>query len=189
MVASHGPLGLLNRSPNGRANGVCPFLSPSAMSLVRGSAAVYLLPDRSVRPGRSPFLAMISTWAFSSRVHFRKSHAWAGCLDVAEMPATSPPMNVEVFDPSGDMSGVTPHWNFVCLSRSPTIGEPSGSMPTLPASKLAGHVAPSCSLSLLSTSFSSLSCLYKVKIALNDLLLISTFLPPSDRISWPSAQA
>src|SRR5689334_14800041 len=189
MVATHGPLGLLKRSPNGRANGVCPFLSPSAMSLVRGSAAVYLLPLRSVRPGRSPFLAMISTWAFSSSVHLRKSHACAGCLDVAEIPATSPPMNVEVFEPSGDISGVTPHWNLVCLSRSPTIGEPSGSMPTLPASKLAGHVEPSCALSLLSTSFSSLSCLYNVKIALNDLLLMSTFLPLSGSISVPSAHA
>src|SRR3954447_6399593 len=94
MVASHGPFGLLNRSPNGRANGVWPFLRPSAMSLVRGSAAVYLLPDRSVRPGRSPFLAMISTCELSSRVHLRKSHACALCVEVAVMPATSPPMKV-----------------------------------------------------------------------------------------------
>src|ERR1700704_2370913 len=156
MVATHGPLGLLKRSPNGRANGVCPFLSPSAMSLVRGSAAVYLLPDRSVRPGRSPFLAMISTCALSSSVHFRKSQACALCLDEWEMPATSPPMKVDVLLPSGDISAATPHWNFVCLSRSPTIGEPSGSMPTLPASNAAGQVEPSWDLAPLGTNCSSL---------------------------------
>src|SRR6266487_4289033 len=162
MVATQGPFGLLNRSPNGSANGVCPFLSPSAISLVRGSAAVYLLPDRSVRPGRSPFLAMISTWACSSSVHLRKSQAWARCAEVAEMPATSPPMNVEALPPSGDISAVTPHWNLVCLSRSPTMGEPSGSMPTLPARKFAGQVEPSWVLSLEYTRFSSLSCLYSL---------------------------
>jgi len=53
IVATHGPFGLLKMSPNGRANGVCPFTSPSAINLVRGSAAVYLLPARSVRPGCS----------------------------------------------------------------------------------------------------------------------------------------
>ena len=49
--------------------------------LVRGSAAVYLLPARSVRPGRSPFLVMISVCAFSSSVHLRKSHACTGFFE------------------------------------------------------------------------------------------------------------
>src|SRR5919197_656005 len=155
MVATHGPFGLLNRSPNGSANGVWPFFRPSAISLVRGSAPVYLLPDRSVRPGRSPFLAMISTCWLSSSVHLRKSQACALCVDVAEIPATSPPMNVEVFEPSGDISPVTPHSNLVCLSRSPTMGEPSGSIPTLPSRKLFGQVEPSWVLSLECTRFSS----------------------------------
>src|SRR5690242_8037142 len=159
IIASHGPLGLLKMSPNGSANGVTPFLSPSAIVFVRGSLAVYLLPDRSVRPGRSPFLVMISTWAFSSSVHLRKSQACALCLDEREMPATSPPMNVEVFEPSGDMSAVTPQLNFT-FSRSATIGEPSGRMPTFPASKFAGQVLPSWVLSLLATRPSSLSVLY-----------------------------
>src|ERR1051325_4536669 len=130
-MATHGPFGLLNMSRKGGANGVTPFFSPSAIVFVRGSPAVYLFPDRSVRPGRSPFLQMISTWALSSSVHLRKSHACALCLDEREMPATSPPMNVEVAWPSGAISAVTPQLN-LAFSRSATIGEPSGRMPTLP---------------------------------------------------------
>src|SRR5215467_13765400 len=118
MVSTHGPFGLLKRSPNGSAYGVTPFLSPSAMNFVRGSDAVYLLLVRSVRQGRSPFLAMISTCAFSSSVHLRKSHACAWCLEEREMPATSPPTNVEVFEPSGDISDVTPHWKIFCASSA-----------------------------------------------------------------------
>src|SRR5215469_1656248 len=158
MVSTHGPFGLLKRSPNGSANGVTPFLSPSAMNLVRGSEAVYLLPARSVRPGRSPFLAMISTWALSSSVHLRKSQACALCLDDFEIPATSPPTNVDVCAPSGDISEVTPHWKIFCDCRAPTIGEPRASMPTLPLRKLFGQVEPSCVLSLLATRFSWVSC-------------------------------
>src|SRR6185369_17720782 len=43
IVSTHGPFGLLNRSPNGRAYGVTPFFRPSAMNFVRGSEPVYLL--------------------------------------------------------------------------------------------------------------------------------------------------
>src|SRR5215467_10828997 len=144
IVSTHGPFGLLKRSPNGRAYGVTPFFSPSAMNFVRGSDPVYLLLVRSVRHGRSPFLAMISTWAFSSSVHFRKSHAWALWCDDLEMPATSPPTNVEVCAPSGDISEVTPQLKTFCCCRAPTMGEPRASMPTLPERKLFGHVEPSC---------------------------------------------
>src|SRR5690348_16157006 len=143
MVSTHGPFGLLNRSPKGSAYGVTPFFSPSAMNLVRGSDPVYLLLVRSVRQGRSPFLAMISTWAFSSRVHLRKSHAWALCLEDLEMPATSPPTKVDVLPPLGAISEVTPHSNTFCCCREPTMGEPRASMPTLPERKLVGQVEPS----------------------------------------------
>src|SRR5262245_58014489 len=157
IVATHGPFGLLNRSPNGSANGVTPFFRPSAMNFVRGSEPVYWLPLRSVRHGRSPFFAMMSTCACSSSVHFRKSHACARCLDEREMPATSPPTNVDVCEPSGDMSDVTPHWKIFCESSAPTIGEPRASMPTLPDRKLFGHVEPSWVLSLDATSFSAVN--------------------------------
>src|ERR1051326_7906112 len=143
IVSTHGPFGLLNRSPNGSAYGVTPFFRPSAMNFVRGSDAVYLLLVRSVRHGRSPFFAMISTWALSSSVHFRKSQAWALFLEDFEMPATSPPTNVAVCAPSGDISEVTPQSNAFWPSSEPTIGEPSASMPTLPDRKLFGHVEPS----------------------------------------------
>src|SRR5215467_15229990 len=159
IVATHGPFGLLKRSPNGSENGVTPFLRPSAMNFVRGSDAVYLLLVRSVRHGRSPFFAMISTCALSSNVHLRKSHACALCFDEREMPATSPPTNVDVFEPSGDISDVTPHSKTFCCWSAPTIGEPRASMPTLPDRKLFGHVEPSWVLSLLATRCSSVSCL------------------------------
>src|SRR5215470_13134419 len=132
---------------------------------------------------------MMLTCASSLSVHLRKSHACAGCLDVAEIPATSPPMKVDVFEPSGAISDVTPQSNFFCLSRSPTIGEPSGSMPTLPDSKFDGQVEPSCVLSLLATRCSSVSCLYRPKICLKASLSMFTFLPPSGRMSTPAAQA
>src|SRR5450759_3155513 len=109
IIATHGPLGLLNKSPNGSANGVCPLATPSAMSLVRGSEPVYLLPLRSSLPGRSPFFAMISTCAVSPRVHCRKSHAASGFFDERVIPATSPPTNVEDAEPSGAIRAVTPH--------------------------------------------------------------------------------
>src|SRR5262245_1136543 len=188
-VSTQGPLGLLNRSPNGSANGVTPFLSPSAMSFVRGSEPVYLLPERSVRPGRSPFLAMISTCWFSSSVHCRKFHACALCLDDFEMPATSPPTNVAVFDPSGDINEVTPHWKIFWEFSAPTMGEPSASMPTLPPRKLFGQVDPSCVASLLATSFSWFAVRYMPKICLKASLLMSTFLPSAEKIFTPAAQA
>src|SRR5215475_2265917 len=189
IVSTQGPLGLLNRSPNGSANGVTPFLSPSAMSFVRGSEPVYLLLDRSVRSGRSPFLAMISTCWFSSSVHCRKFHACALCLDDFEMPATSPPTKVEVFEPSGDISEVTPHWKIFWSFSAPTIGEPSASMPTLPPRKLFGQVEPSWVWSLLATRCSAFAVRYRLKIALKVSLLMSTFLPSAEKILTPAAQA
>src|SRR5262249_61149712 len=100
MVSTHGPFGLLNRSPKGSANGVWPLASPSAISLVRGSDAVYWLFARSVRSGRSPFLQMMLTCASSPSVQARKVHGWALVVGVTRVAATAPPVDVAVAAPA-----------------------------------------------------------------------------------------
>ena len=113
------------------------------MTPSRGSSAEYLLSARSVRPGTSLFLAMISTCASSPTVQDTKSQAASAFSLVEEMPSTSPPTNVDS-PPSGPGIGATPM--SMSAGIRPSVVEGIGITPMLPLGKTPVQVGPASSL-------------------------------------------